>query len=392
MDVPPSRIQYLMSFRDGSIRLTTSLTKEEKQANGIFFTPKEARDEVFAILDSHSVTPRSILEPSFGSGEFIEDLYSKYPAATITGVELNTTLFESVHRPHLHNADFLTYSGKHDLIVGNPPYFVIPKSEDTSKCQIGRPNIFVQFLYKAIDENLADNGYLAFVLPTSLFNCGYYEPMRRYLFQHTTIISVKNLSGSYIDTAQNTFALVLQKGKRNNDFFVTVSDHIYLTPFYREISTLCKGSRSLAELGYSVKTGDVVWNQEKDKLADSGTLLIYSSNFSKGTLELGNLKAPKKQYITGFKRDALSGKTILINRGYGNTTYKLIPVIADYPSYYAENHVNVIKPTTARPLVTIEKVYASLCDLRTAEFIRHFVGNGALSKTEIETCLPIWTS
>lgn len=379
-----------MSFRDTSLRLTASLTKEAKQSQGIFFTPKEARDTLFARLDLHNVVPRSILEPSFGSGEFLEDLYAKYPDAEITGVEMNSVLFQSVERPNLHNIDFLTYHGKHDLVVGNPPYFVIPKSSDTELCQTGRPNIFVQFLYKAVHEHLTDTGVLAFVLPTSFFNCLYYEPMRKYLFANTTVLAAEPLTGKYIDTAQGTFALVLQKGKRNDDFFVTIGDNVYLTPHFQELRKMLTGSKTLAQLGYEVRTGDVVWNQQKEKLADSGTLLIYSSNFSKGSLTFGDLKEPKKQYIQGFNRPGLSGKTILINRGYGNTLYKLTPVIADYPSYYAENHVNVIKPQSPAAVSQIENVYVSLKSPRTAEFIRYFVGNGALSKSELEGCLPIW--
>lgn len=381
-----------MSFRDVSVELTESLSKSTKQSEGIFFTPKEARNTVFKLLDKHSVNPVSILEPSFGSGEFLEDAYERFPDATITGVELNPVLFHSSQRPNLLNQDFLDYTGVHDLILGNPPYFVMEKSSETAKCQTGRPNMFVQFLYKAVRDNLVDNGYLAFVLPTSFFNCAYYEPARRYLFETTTILAVKLLSGKYIDTAQQTFVLLLRKGKRNSNYFVRMNNSLYLIPHYRKLKKLIKGSKTLAELGFEVKTGDVVWNQEKDKLADTGTLLLYSSNFSKGVLQFDPLKAPKKQYIQGFRRTPLTGKTILINRGYGNTTYKLICVLADFPEYYAENHVNVIKPKTPEALAKIESVYASLRDPRTEQFIEFFVGNGALSKTEIETCLPIWTS
>lgn len=379
-----------MSFREVSINLTRSLSKETKQEEGIFFTPKEARDVLFEILESFKVKPKRILEPSFGSGEFIEDAYTRYPKAEITGVELNTTLFQSLHRTNLHNMDFLTYSGTHDLILGNPPYFVIGKSQDTAKCQTGRPNIFVQFLYKAIDENLTEDGYLGFVLPTSLYNCLYYEPMRKYLFENTTVLAVKPLDCKYLDTAQDTFALVLRKGKRNDNFFVKRNGNVYLTPYYKELQTLLASSKTLSELGFEVKTGDVVWNQEKDKLADDGTLLLYSGNFSKGSIVLGGLKEPKKQYIQGFKRTPLSGKTILINRGYGNAQYKITAVLADYPSYHAENHVNVIRPQTPEALASIQKVLASLQNEKTNQFIKYFVGNGALSKTEIEKCLPIW--
>jgi tRNA1(Val) A37 N6-methylase TrmN6 len=379
-----------MSFRDSSIELTRSLSKETKQHQGIFFTPKEARDVVFEILDAHRVTPKNILEPSFGSGEFIEDAYTKYPRAKITGVELNPTLFQSLDRPNLLNQDFLLYVGKHDLILGNPPYFVMDKSAETAKCQTGRPNMFVQFVYKAIAENLTKDGHLAFVLPNSFFNCAYYEPTRRYLFEHTTILAAKPLEGKYLDTAQDTFALVVRNGKKNDDYFVERNGNVYLTPHYKELREMVASSKTLHELGFEVKTGDVVWNQEKEKLADEGTLLVYSSNFSKGTIVLGGLKDPKKQYIKGFKRPSMSGKTILINRGYGNASYKLTAVIADYPAYYAENHVNVIRPQTEEANANIEKVLQSLQSEKTSQFIRCFVGNGALSKTEIEKCLPIW--
>lgn len=380
-----------MSFRDASIELTKSMSKENKQQQGIFFTPKEARDVLFEVLDTHKVRPTSILEPSFGSGEFIEDAYAKYPRSKITGIELNPTLYQSLKRPNLYNMDFLTYSGEHDLILGNPPYVVIEKSEDTAKCQTGRPNLFVQFLYKAIHDHLKDKGYLAFVLPNSLFNCVYYEPMRKYLFEHTSVLAAKPLDCKYLDTAQDTFALVVQKGKRNDDYFVKRNSNVYLTPYYKELQALLTGSKTLAELEFEVKTGDVVWNQEKDKLADEGTLLLYSSNFSKGEIILGGLKAPKKQYIQGFKRNPLNGKTILINRGYGNTTYKVTAVVANYPSYYAENHVNVIRPLTEKASSAVEKVVQSLRSEKTALFIKYFVGNGALSKSELENCVPIWT-
>jgi hypothetical protein len=378
-------------FRDSSLHLTASLTKEEKKSQGIFFTPKDARDAVFAILAKHKVVPRKILEPSCGSGEFLEDAYERYPSATITGVELNPQLAASIQRPNIHAMDFLTYSGQHDLILGNPPYVVIPKSAETAKCQTNRPNLFVQFLYKAIHENLTRNGVLAFVLPTSLFNCAYYEPMRRYLLETTTILAAEFLGGDYLDTDQKTFALVLRKKKGRGSYLVRIQDNVYLTPYYRKLRALLKGTSTLAGLGYEVKTGEVVWNQVKEKLADEGTLLIYSGNFSKGVLEFGPLKGEKKQYIQGFGRAPLSGKTILINRGYGNTAYTLNVVIADYPEYYAENHVNVIRPQTPEAAARIDAVYASLRDERTALFIQYFVGNGALSKSEIETCLPIWT-
>lgn len=381
-----------MSFRDVSIQLTKSLTKKVKQEGGIFFTPKEDRERVFEILDSFKIQPTCVLEPSFGSGEFLEDLYEKYPDSEIIGIELNKELFSATKRESVYNMDFLEYFGKHDLIVGNPPFFVMEKNEDTVLCQDSRPNMFVQFLYKAIEYNLEKDGILAFILPTSFYNCSYYEKMRRYLAKNTKVLAVEPLSGSYIETQQATFILVVQEAwgsSNSNDFFLERGDNIYLTPYKTELTSLLKNSSTLFELGFEVKTGEVVWNQEKDKLTDEGTLLIYSANFKDGNIVLG-VNEPKKQYITGFKKSPLSGKAILINRGYGNAAYSLNSVLVDYDSFYAENHVNVVRPKTRESELLIEKVYKSLQSAKTARFIGMFIGNNALSKNEIESCLPIW--
>ena len=327
----------------------------------------------------------------FGSGEFLEDLYVRYPMSTITGVEKNEMLFQSTTRPNVFCMDFLQYTGVHDLIVGNPPYFVMKKTNETEASQSGRPNMFVQFLYKALTTNLTDNGIIAFVLPTSFYNCSYYEKTRRWMYENTTILAMERLNGEYMDTQQETFLLVVKKEPSNHHpFFFLFGGHVYVTPLYRELTQLTQGSTSLAELGFEVKTGDIVWNQVKDKLSDSGTLLIYSSNFSTGTLVLNNLKPPKKQCIQNIAKHPISGKSILINRGYGNTTYSLKSVIVDLPSYFCENHVNVIRPKTVEAARSITDVLKSLQNPKTTEFIRAFIGNGALSKTELESCVPIW--
>jgi hypothetical protein len=380
-----------MDFKESSLDLTKSLSKEVKKNNGIFFTPRTARINVFELLEKHKIKPKNILEPSFGSGEFLDDLYLKFPKAKIIGVEKCTELFNSVKYPNLQNIDFLMYKTKtkHDLIIGNPPFVIIPKSEETLKCQTSRPNLFVQFIYKSL-ELLTKKGYIAFILPTSFFNCSYYEKMRKILFEQTTILEVQPLECKYLETQQDTFLLLLKNTKLNSDYFFINNSNHYLSPYYKELGELIKDSTTLTELEFQVKTGDVVWNQEKEKLKDTGILLIYSSNFKNDKLEFPPMKNPKYQYIEDFKKEPLKGKTILINRGYGNTKYSLKAVIADYPEYYAENHVNVIKPLNKKAEELIPQVLKSLKDEKTKLFIKYFVGNGALSKSEIEECLPIY--
>ena len=374
-----------MEFTTKSVELTKALTKAEKKDNGIFFTPKTARVRIFELLKKHRIRPKSILEPSFGSGEFLEDLYTVYPKSTIHGVEKCKTLYDSVKYPNLQNIDFMEYEGKHNLIIGNPPFVVIPQTEETKQCQTSRPNLFVQFIWNSVTKHLSAGGYLAFVLPTAFYNCSYYEKMRKYLFENTTILEVESLEGKYLETQQDTFLLLLKNEKGDNTKFVIMNDNHYLTPHWKELKELLPGSTTLKNMRFTVKTGEVVWNQEKDKLASEGTLLLYSSNFKNGKVEFPEMTGEKKQYINGFKKSALSGKSILINRGYGNN-YSLDCVLVDYPAYYAENHVNVIRG----PEADIDRVLTSLKSKKTELFIQYFVGNGALSKSEIECCLPIW--
>ena len=150
------------------------------------------------------------------------------------------------------------------------------------------------------------------------------------------------------------------------------------------------GSTTLADLGLGVKTGNVVWNQVKDALADEGTLLVYSSNLRNSELVLNNLSGnEKKQYVRGLTKPTLSGPVILVSRGYGNT-FRFEAVLVDLAEFYAENHVNVIYPKVAEAGAHLARVMASFTDKRTAQFIQWFVGNGSLSATELETLIPIF--
>jgi hypothetical protein len=62
-------------------------------------------------------------------------------------------------------------------------------------------------------------------------------------------------------------------------------------------------------------------------------------------------------------------------------------VIKDGVEFYGENHVNVI---TGMDSKIINRVCKSFEDERTVQFIKMFIGNGALSKTELESGLPIY--
>jgi hypothetical protein len=406
------------SFRENSLKMNKSLHKDIRQEQGIFFTPKKARDLVFQKLDELHASPTQILEPSFGSGEFLQDLKDNYPEASIVGVELNKELYESVSIPGttLVNSDFFTIpeAWKFDLIVGNPPYFVT--KQKNPECMTGRPNIYVAFLYKCLKQHLVTDGYLAFVLPTSLFNCSYYEPMRKYIAQHCTIQYVEKLDVKYYQTQQDTMMILLQnKPDPTHKYLVNCSSSVYISPSYLSLQKELQGSSSLQQLGFEVKTGEVVWNQVRDgkdptklqqsgpkkdkpfpnigELVDSeGILVIYDTNIVNGTLVVGNIQdKEKKQYIKNFKKKPVNEPTILVTRGHGNA-YRFNYVLVKDKEFYAENHVNMILAKTQEAKQKVDALYKALGDPRTCRFIEQFVGNGAISATELATVIPIFLS
>ena len=392
-----SLIDANADFRKESLHFNTTLSKDERHGQGIYFTPRAVREKLFSVLDKHSVQPMHILEPCFGSGEFIHDSLKKYPTAKIVGVEKNTELFESFGK-HLkvdaRNQDYLIYKAdrRADLIIGNPPYFVVKeKTYGGVAVATGRGNIFALFIYKAISEDLADGGILAFILPTSFYNCTYYQPCRDYLIKNTEILHLENLEkGGFYGTAQDTMLLVLRKVTSSSKQFVFRMDgRVYITPFYKELQQLVAGALTLKSLGLTVKTGEIVWNQYKDVLDDvTGTLVIYSANIVEGNrIEMDGLGGQKKQYIRSFTGPPTKGPAIVVPRGYGNNYKFMYAVIKEGIEFYGENHVNVI---TCNDIKIINRVCKSFEDERPGQFIKMFIGNGALSKTELESGLPIF--
>jgi len=384
-----------MSFRELSHRIHKDLSKEVRQSQGIFFTPLEARLRVFQKLEEYGCLPETILEPSFGSGEFILDCIEKYPNAKVFGVEYNKNMYDSFVKTGVETTlvhqDFLTYTGeKVDLIIGNPPYFVV--KHKNPECMVGRGNIFVMFLYKCLKEHLKENGILAFVLPTSFYNSSYYEPCRKFIEKDYTILHVETLKVDYYETKQDTMILMIQhKKSQDKPYILNYKGNTYINPHSTELKTLLNGTVSLKELGFQVKTGEVVWNQHKSKLSNQGTLLIYSSNIVNGLLVLNNLKSnEKKQYIKGYNGTPINGPAILVTRGYGNKFKFNFVLVDETMTFYGENHVNIILPMSQDAVESIPRVMASFQNDKMLKFIECFVGNGALSKTELEEVVPIF--
>lgn len=423
------------SFSELSIQLTEKLSKDEKKNGGIFFTPPSCVQSILTLLRSTAQqidvlkTIRHIIEPSCGSGEFITGLSNEYPDAMITGIENNRVIYEEISKTFanrdnivLHHADYLTCDTKvalpvPDLIIGNPPYFVMKKEEVAKEYYPyfdGRPNIFALFIIKAATM-LREGGLLCFVLPSSFMNSSYYDKTRKYIVSHFTVLHIvrcETLDSSvkYIDTAQDTIVLILQKKPTGGSDSEGGGGGVYekngMTIFTDNISRLVrlyKGSRSLHDLGFKVHVGTVVWNQCKDILTDddSKTRLIYSANIASGKFVHKTYKnAEKKAFID---KAGIQTPMIVLNRGYGVGEYQfdycfISPEIIGSDAFLVENHLICITSSVSESLgsyntsssTRFQAVIRSFQDPRTTEFIACYFGNNAVNTNELNHMLPIY--
>jgi type I restriction-modification system DNA methylase subunit len=400
-----------MDYSQLSKELTNKLSKTLKKNGGIYFTPPPIIAENIKLLEPYMNIISNVLEPSCGSCEYINALLNNYKHLKITGLELNSTIYESIKElgsanVKLYNSDYLKYdnSETYDLIIGNPPYFVM-KKEDVAKSYYkyfeGRPNIFILFIIKSITL-ISENGIISFILPKNFLNCLYYDKTRKYINAHFQILNiVECVNSKYIETQQATILLIIKKTCSNNneDYVLDRSNYTIFASKSNciKLKNLLINSKSLDTLGFKVGIGSIVWNQCKDLLTNdtSKTRLIYSSSIENNSLNIQNYNNnEKKNYIN---KKGLIKPIIVVNRGYGVGNYKFnYCLINEGYEYLVENHLITIEYTKQLPhndlLNLYKKIIYSLNTTNTLEFVEIYFGNNAINSTELSTIVPIYLS
>lgn len=378
-----------------------------RKDNGIYITPYSIIEKCF---DGEKIDNLDILEPSFGSGQFIDiviKLLGK-KKTNIFGTELYKDLFDCVKKKYysnnniqLLNQDFLTWNTdkKFDLIVGNPPYFEMElnlKQKKFFKDIIsGRVNIYSLFIFKSI-QLLKPNGKLIFVIPTSLLSGKYFEKIRSYIHDTCNIDDIIMLgSKDFIDALQSTMILKITKLsdtlKSNNNFIIMFSNTVIFSNEYYNINKILKGKKFISNYNCDVKTGNIVWNQHKDKLNNKKLNsdyipLIYPRNLIDNQIVFKN-HDKKKQYIK-IDKEPIKPPFIVINRIIGIKEISLKPVLVEISNdqFFFENHINVI----TGKLEDLKIIHNSLSKPETNHFIKNIIGNTQLSKNELLYMIPIF--
>ena len=402
-----------MEYSELSNKLRKKINKEDKKKEGIFFTPPITINNTLKLLEPYFKNIKTVLEPSCGSCEYIYALNRCFNNLDITGVEHNNIIFESIKdldfdNVNLINNDYLKLfpnnDKKYDLIIGNPPYFVVKKEDVLPEYYDffdGRPNIFILFIIKSL-RLLSAGGILSFILPNNFLNCLYYNKTREYISKNFKILNIEHCNDNYIDTKQNTIVMIIQNNKNNksNKHFVLEINNYTVFGCKNTVSklkTFYKNSTTLSQLGFTVNVGSIVWNQCKDILTQdsSKTLLIYSSDIKSNELvvkKYSNIE--KKNYIN---KPGKKEPMLLINRGYGVGKYNFDYLLVEGDvEYLVENHLITVKLNDTESYSKDEliqkynNIIMSLKNDKTKNFIEMYFGNNAINTSELSHILPIY--
>jgi hypothetical protein len=406
-----------MSFSPLSTELTNLFDSQTRKKHGIFFTPLSIRKQLLECCP-HIQHGMKVLEPSMGSGEFINDILSNkmLTNVNITGVEISKKItdktipfFKEATNVNIIQDDFLDInfeSDKFDLIIGNPPYFQISKDKEKYRNRwtilSGKFDIYILFILKCL-ELLNPSGILKLVIPSSFLSTDSYEPIRRLLYTTYRILNIIEFpKDKWLHTCQKTIGIIIQNQypmKGENEPFSTIIDKdcflhardkgIQLKNWIKE-----SNGNTLGKMNFPIKTGEIVWNTMKDRLTkdSSKPLLIHNSYLKGNTLNIPSKgKEGRDLYIECDKSMYITEPVILVNRGNGNNGNLKICFVFVNPTdintpIVAENHIYKIMDNGKNQLGML---YKSLCDNQTTQFIQTCIGSGFITKRFLSR-LPVF--
>lgn len=198
-------------------------------SGGAFFTPTHVAKFIWQVLEPRLPANARILEPSVGSGVFLEHAP---PDANITALELDKTSAKvtSILYPNAEiiegNALVHERRNYYDLIIGNPPYGVSVEIPDTGEdwASLGKASkgvrkgksevAFIEFAIKCAKPG----GYIAFVLPKGISYANYAAKLRKYMYENCWQVATVFLPGetfAHVGTTIETQIIIVRKATPN---------------------------------------------------------------------------------------------------------------------------------------------------------------------------------
>ncbi|TXJ20297.1 methyltransferase domain-containing protein [Brachyspira aalborgi] len=397
---------YIEEYTKESIDYLKNTDIKKRKKLGQYFTPKSIRELLLSKLPKKDNA--DILDPACGSGEFLLSCKKYFKNPILYGFDIDKKLInissKLVKNASIKNFDFLNIDinkKKYDYIIGNPPYFELKLNEEIKKKYFdiikGRVNIFSLFIKTGLDL-LKDGGYLAYVVPPSMNNGAYFSKLREYIIKNSSLEYLHIIDGAdnFHLANQKVMLIILKKTnlKKSSKYIFKKNKITIFTEDKNFLNKSYKNTVSLKDIGYTVKTGSIIWNEHKEKLTNdknNSTLLIWASNINNGKIIIGYTKG-KPQYIKNISNDLIiKSRVVVVNRITGSSKdINIKAAIVNEKEFVCENHVNVIYMSkNANQNYSLEDIFKALQDKTNIKVMRLISGNTQISKTELERLLPI---
>ena len=349
---------YIEEYTKESIDYLKNTDIKKRKKLGQYFTPKSIRELLLSKLPKKDNA--DILDPACGSGEFLLSCKKYFKNPILYGFDIDKKLIniasKLVKNASIKNFDFLNIDinkKKYDYIIGNPPYFELKLNEEIKKKYFdiikGRVNIFSLFIKTGLDL-LKDGGYLAYVVPPSMNNGAYFSKLREYIIKNSSLEYLHIIDGAdnFHLANQKVMLIILKKtnSKKSSKYIFKKNRITIFTEDKNFLNKSYKNTVSLKDIGYTVKTGNIIWNEHKEKLTNdknNSTLLIWASNINNGKIIIGYTKG-KPQYIKNISNDLIiKSRVVVVNRITGSSKdINIKAAIVNEKEFVCENHVNVI--------------------------------------------------
>lgn len=320
-----------------------------------------------------------------------------------------------------------------DLVIGNPPYGRVKLDEKTRtkyrRSLYGHANLYGLFTDLALRWT-RPGGVIAYVTPTSFLAGEYFKALRELLASEAPPLALDFVTarrGVFDDVLQETMLSTYRKGMDNQSatvHFLSVNGTAHVThagpftlPSVRSDPWLAPRQPSdsvlidrlnalpsrLADWGYKVSTGPMVWNRFKGQFRQKPHKGSYPVIWAEAISADGRFafRAEKRNHLPFFTPKAVDEwlkvkeSCVLLQRTTAKEQARRL-IAAELPDAFirchgaviVENHLNMIKPIVAQPKVSPAVVAAVMNSQIVDRAFRCISGSVAVSAFELEA-LPL---
>lgn len=384
------------------------------------------------LISSWDVDPQIVLA---GLPSLIEGIDADPAAVWVANVVLAAEMLPTLARipegrrrplPALaHVGDGLAAMTPAQVVLMNPPYGRVRLSEQDrarfAHVLYGHANLYGVFMASA-HSTLEPGGVLAALVPTSFTAGRYFEPLRRSLSAGSRLHSIRfveDRSGVFGSVLQETCLAVITKTKIRKTLVTSAGSQVseiakvdcptggapWVIPRRADHAPIAAAAahqpNTLASLGWNVSTGPLVWNRRKPDLHSHPGRdrhpIVWAADIEGGSIHRDARRSSTRYIKLRDEADRrvmlLREPAVLVQRTTSPEQHRrLVAAVLSQEdltdlggAVVIENHINVLRPATAGPLLTADLLGRLLQTAILDKVTRCISGSVALSAYELDT-------